>query len=376
MNEKVEVGLHVRVADCFLSALVIGPAVVCYWRGTWNLLDLYLFPNDTEKTGWISAAIGIFIPLIFSFCQFFIQKLVEGESKAVFVLMSRVYTYFFAFGCVSQWRGVWYLLDHYTGTTPWGAAGPLIVACGVMVFVRGLVNTLAPPLVISMDFPENYFTVTRRFNIQPKDLGNFIYDAVFSVVIIDGLVVCIWRGTWLLLDFGWETVIAKDVYFLSHISSLCLGYGLTFLAMLFQHPVHLISQKLLNYPKVFKIAIEDIFTAAGIVGCVSVWHGVWYILDAYFLPDRLELSAWISHIMGFCVTLALFASNSLLVRGCSVDGDSIEDVHYLVQPVQYFESIKACRKEKTETPNVELRTYRSKDEEKKGGLDSVALALA
>ena len=46
------------LADNLLSALIIGPLVVFYWRGTWELLDVYLYPDDKAASGWTCSALG------------------------------------------------------------------------------------------------------------------------------------------------------------------------------------------------------------------------------------------------------------------------------------------------------------------------------
>jgi len=44
-----------------LFALLIGFAVVSFWRGIWGLLDLYLLPNNQPVSLWISIIIGVVI---------------------------------------------------------------------------------------------------------------------------------------------------------------------------------------------------------------------------------------------------------------------------------------------------------------------------
>jgi hypothetical protein len=46
-------------------ALLIGTAVISVWRGIWNLLDLYLYPNDLVLSSILSITIGLII-LIFT----------------------------------------------------------------------------------------------------------------------------------------------------------------------------------------------------------------------------------------------------------------------------------------------------------------------
>ena len=42
-------------------ALLVGTAVIAVWRGIWNLLDLYLYPNDLVLSSIISIVVGLVI---------------------------------------------------------------------------------------------------------------------------------------------------------------------------------------------------------------------------------------------------------------------------------------------------------------------------
>jgi len=44
-----------------LFAILIGFAVVSFWRGVLGLLDIYLLPNNLEISLWISIIVGIAI---------------------------------------------------------------------------------------------------------------------------------------------------------------------------------------------------------------------------------------------------------------------------------------------------------------------------
>jgi len=44
-----------------LFALLIGFAVVSFWRGVWGLLDIYLLPDNAEMSFWISLIVSIVI---------------------------------------------------------------------------------------------------------------------------------------------------------------------------------------------------------------------------------------------------------------------------------------------------------------------------
>ncbi|KKL91395.1 hypothetical protein LCGC14_1895110 [marine sediment metagenome] len=50
-----------RTMRTVFSAVVIGFAVISFWRGIWGLMDLYLFPNNYELSLWVSVLMGVVI---------------------------------------------------------------------------------------------------------------------------------------------------------------------------------------------------------------------------------------------------------------------------------------------------------------------------
>lgn len=42
-----------------IFALLIGAAVVSFWRGVWGLMDVYLFPDNYELSSWTSFLAGV-----------------------------------------------------------------------------------------------------------------------------------------------------------------------------------------------------------------------------------------------------------------------------------------------------------------------------
>ncbi|MBD3304070.1 hypothetical protein GF343_02915 [Candidatus Woesearchaeota archaeon] len=47
-----------------LFAVIIGFAVISFWRGVWGLLDIYLFPDNYALSLWVSVIIGIAVLVI------------------------------------------------------------------------------------------------------------------------------------------------------------------------------------------------------------------------------------------------------------------------------------------------------------------------
>lgn len=44
-----------------IFTLLIGAAVVSFWRGAWGLMDVYIMPDDYELSSWASLLLGLAI---------------------------------------------------------------------------------------------------------------------------------------------------------------------------------------------------------------------------------------------------------------------------------------------------------------------------
>lgn len=42
-----------------IKAVLIGLAVISFWRGAWGLMDMYLFPNNLLLSNLLSLVIGV-----------------------------------------------------------------------------------------------------------------------------------------------------------------------------------------------------------------------------------------------------------------------------------------------------------------------------
>jgi len=50
-----------------LYSIIIGLAIIMFWRGLWGLMDLYLFPNNQFLSYFSAALIGLFLLYINDF---------------------------------------------------------------------------------------------------------------------------------------------------------------------------------------------------------------------------------------------------------------------------------------------------------------------
>lgn len=152
------------VLDTLFSAIVVAPAIVGYWRSTWGLTDIYLYPDEPVKSAAISLGLGIFGHLLFSICQHVLRRMLHPDKHRItFYLVSRIYTALYAFTCVNSWRGAWELLDTYTEMDVNTVLATTFVSVISLAAMRALRNVSATPFGIVMDSVKGYFEVPTMF---------------------------------------------------------------------------------------------------------------------------------------------------------------------------------------------------------------------
>ena len=50
---------HLKKTHRNLYSLIIGLAILLYWRGLWGLMDVYLFPNNELISYIVSIVVGL-----------------------------------------------------------------------------------------------------------------------------------------------------------------------------------------------------------------------------------------------------------------------------------------------------------------------------
>lgn len=175
-----------------LVALLVGAAVVSYWRGTWLLLDYYAFPlsedvlepnaapglSNLEKTTWLCIGLGAGIVIGTSFASGPLQSLSKYRNKLkgfpsaaagniadypvfcsssipvwLIELVERFLTYLLGFAAVCYWRGIWYFWDAYIISYNVELSAWISHCVGVFVLLVlfSLRSIMAPPAVFLYD---------------------------------------------------------------------------------------------------------------------------------------------------------------------------------------------------------------------------------
>lgn len=193
-----------HVSDTIVSLLIITPLAVAHWRGTWTFMDSHedIFP------AWHCFLLGSVLHTAFALLRESLHEEFSStrETKSICrtiqrFIISKIYTYIFSIACILQWRGGWAVLDLHFGHGANTAIIVTIVTFVILVSIRCVRNTLAPPFVIIMDYKDSVFIFPTRFRIEGVHKpGLYVLDCAFSVLGVGSLVVFVWRGVWLLTD--------------------------------------------------------------------------------------------------------------------------------------------------------------------------------
>lgn len=153
-----------ELLDSIYSCFVVAPLVISYWRGTWNLAEVYLFPGNRIKSSVASLIIGIVGHLVFTIGQGFLRgKFNPNRHRLTFYCASRLYTSIFGVICVNCWRGGWQLIDHYTARNMTTILSITIIAIVIMMLLKALRNVTATPFVVVTDDHQGFFDVPTMY---------------------------------------------------------------------------------------------------------------------------------------------------------------------------------------------------------------------
>lgn len=191
--------------DVMFSSLLAAPATISYWRGTWNLIDIFLFPNDALLSAFSSCFIGTIGHFVFYYYQRrFSQSFHPDKHRITFMIISRMYTAIYGVVCVNGWRGGWSLMDLYIPKKVHTYFAILMISCILLAFCKGLRNISASPLAISTDHSKDYFTVPTMFKASVRtnknqtllSISTFLlcaksqYNRKMSGILLNNLIIC------------------------------------------------------------------------------------------------------------------------------------------------------------------------------------------
>lgn len=163
--------LLLEVLDVLLTCLVVAPCVIAYWRGTWELMGVILFPDSLPFSALASFVIGGLGHFLFTITQnFFKDHIHPDKRRLTYYAVSRLYTAIFGIVCVNMWRGAWMICDWLTSIDSLVIISVVtLVALLFLIGTRTLRNLGAAPYTVTMDHKTDYFEVDTMFKISVSE---------------------------------------------------------------------------------------------------------------------------------------------------------------------------------------------------------------
>lgn len=151
-------------ADVVFASVVVGPAVVTYWKSTWSLMDLYVLTDQQVSSAAACAAFGLCCDLLLCVFQTQLSEYLRPDrGRLTYYVFSRLYTCLAGVACVGAWRGVWNLLNECTGDSARTLLSTTAAATLSLAALRTLRNICAAPFAVAVDAPQDYFEVPTMF---------------------------------------------------------------------------------------------------------------------------------------------------------------------------------------------------------------------
>ncbi|XP_067686903.1 uncharacterized protein [Haliotis asinina] len=308
-----------RAIDIALVLFFFSPLVICYWSSTWTILDLYLFPSNQIVSGWVSVGVSVSIMGMTFLLQSRLNGCIRPEQPVRYVIVTRIYTYVTAFAVVNNWRGLWVLMDTYSGITLPGACWNLVGGVTGLVLLRGYRNILAPPGAWSLDVnTETHFTVLTLFRSKSGGILHVI-DVVFCVTVVSTLVLLVWRGKWLLLQLSLALVLSNKLH--QAVLTTVAAHVLQLVLCITQFPARKLSAYLHKERPILQVVYDNVCVFIICYTSVMYWQGMWNLARLLLEDSPPDLTQWLIHIIGFGGLMVLRLSTTIQFPGYFIDGE-------------------------------------------------------
>lgn len=166
-----------HILDSLIASILIGPLIISFWRGTWELIIVYKDYFPPLPSTLFSMAIHLCLALT----REILQEMWEKTQKKYPVfdhIIRRLYMYFFSVISIMQWTGLWNLSDElinakYTESENTMISGNIcllsvltIISFFLMVLSKTLINILDAPYIICLDIENEVYDFPTRFQIK------------------------------------------------------------------------------------------------------------------------------------------------------------------------------------------------------------------
>jgi len=341
----------VRVlADFLWSSCVVAPLVVLYWRGTWDILEDFIYPHRPDpvnataaeetpqdevdglnrfNSGLICFLSAVCFRILSDLCKFHIGEFLLEVNDIARSAAGWLFNALSALAGVAFWRGVWFVYRLDLGVATGTLIGVLLLCIVILTVLRIPKSLIASPLGIDLDRHEITFSCGTYLRKTPSDGWWFLADVVLTNVFVRQVVVLAWWSLWSLENsfFYFQTPEGEKFEVVSW-DSLLVGYTAAMISVS-------LSQTLLglNSTKLYVgLTFDWLTTMLAFFASVNVWRGLWSFQTNFFLPHlQKDENYLISHFLGLALLSLLRVSNTIgndnIVKNCEAEE---------VTPIQYW----------------------------------------
>ena len=114
-----------RFLNFLIISLIITPISIIFWASTWDIIDIYAFPNNIYLTYGVPLLVSKVILLVCYGLQNHLQRLGNRLKLSApktgffsffnrYILLKTIYAYFISVGYVGQWRTYWDVYNQLT----------------------------------------------------------------------------------------------------------------------------------------------------------------------------------------------------------------------------------------------------------------------
>ena len=224
--------LYKRLGNFVLVSCLLTTFEVSYWRGTWHILDLFVFSHDIFLSAWVtfpvSFAIIYLIVLVGDDLKAFLKE--RKAKKALYLALF----YPLSFLIVTSWRGLWMLLDYYTTASLTSGCASHTVGFFIVLSTKTATSIMATPGYCESErnVDPSLNILERKNCLEIKTFRRWISDKVsaittrmlnsfVTVFVIGSGVINFWRGTWIIV-----ASIKPDDKRMSSVIALSLGFAI------------------------------------------------------------------------------------------------------------------------------------------------------
>jgi len=315
----------------------VAPLVVMYWRGTWDLLEDFIYPDgpvdrddpvdpddgllaedapaqdqddrtqqlsrqfpvsglSRQTSGLICLITATLFRMLLDCGKFHLGEFLLKQSPPVRYLVGWIFNALNALFGVAFWRGIWFMYRLDLGV----ATGNLLIVQVVGVIFLSILriskSLMASPLGIDMDDHEVTFSNGTFFQQTPANGWRFVGDIVFTNVVIRQVIVLTWWSCWSLENkYMYFQTPEGEVQEVVSWDSLLLGYSLAMVAVFLSQVLQRLSTTKLYVQKPIDLAASLLAFYAS----VNVWRGLWSLQSHYFLPSlQKDENYLLSHCLG------------------------------------------------------------------------------